>query len=149
MLAHHMDRGLHAVFRIRRKADPQIDQIIHSDPHDKQITLTAKKTDAEPRRVRVVKAPRSDWVFVTTLTDAHAYPPQMLADLYHQRWSIEELYKTVKQTLSMEAFHAQSLQGTQQELYAGMTFIAIARLMSNDCEKLINGADSLEKRGGL
>ena len=81
--------------------------------------------------------------------DSQAYPAQTLADLYHQRGSIEELYKTVKQTLSMEAFHAQSLRGVQQELIAGMTLIALARMMSNDCETLINGSNHRPTRGGL
>ena len=145
LLAHHVDNGLHAVFRIRRRADPQLDAILASNIQDTHLTLKPRKVDPEPRTVRIVRA--SSWVLLTTLVDARTYPAQGLADLYHQRWSIEELYKTIKQTLSMEAFHAQSLRGVQQELSAGMTLIALARLMTNDCERLIN--DHRHTRGGL
>ena len=149
MLAHHIDRGLHAVFRICRKADTQVDAIIKGDRQETILTLKPRKVDPEPRTVRIVRAPNSDWVLLTTLVESQAYPAQTLADLTHQRWSIEELYKTVKQTLTMEAFHAQSLRGVQQELIAGMTLIALARRMSNDCEILINGPDHHTKRSGL
>ncbi len=104
LLAHPIDQDLHAVFRIRRKADTQVDPIMRRDHPDTCLTLTAKTSDTEPRRIRVVKARHSDWVLVTTLTDAQTYPPHVLTDLYHQRGSIEELYKTIKQTLAMEAF---------------------------------------------
>ena len=149
LLAHHIDQDLHAVFRIRRKADTQVDQILKSTRQDTLLTLKPRTMDPTPRTVRIVKAPNADGVLLTTLVDSQAYPAQTLADLSHQRWSIEELYKTVKQTLSMEAFHAQSLRGVQQELIAGMTLIALARVMSNDCETLINGSNHRPTRGGL
>ena len=120
-----------------------------NDVQDTVLTLKPRKADPEPRTVRIVRAPGSDWVLLTTLLDARTYPARDLADLYHQRWSIEELYKTVRQTLSMEAFHAQGLRGVQQELSAGLTLIALARLMSNDCETLVNGPGHLQRRGGL
>jgi len=126
-------------------AGTQLDAILASDIQDTHLTLKPRKVDPEPRTVRIVRA--SSWVLLTTLVDARTYPAQGLADLYHQRWSIEELYKTIKQTLSMEAFHAQSLRGVRQELSAGMTLIALARLMTNDCERLIN--DHRHTRGGL
>ena len=147
LLAHHVDNGRHAVFRIRRRADMQLEAILASDIQDTLLTLKPRKVDPEPRTVRIVRAPRSDWVLLTTLLDARTCPAQGLADLYHQRWSIEELYKTIKQTLSMEAFHTQSLRGIEQELSAGLTLIALARLMTNDCERLIN--DHRHTRGGL
>ncbi len=104
LLAHPIDHRLHAVFRIRRKADTQVDQILESTRQDTLLTLKPRTVDPTPRTVRIVRAPNSDGVLLTTLVDSQAYPAQTLADLYHQRGSIEELYKTVKQTLSMEAF---------------------------------------------
>ncbi|MCY4288151.1 MAG: transposase [Aestuariivita sp.] len=85
----------------------------------------------------------------TTLFDTKQYPPSPLTKSYHQRWTVEELYKTIKQTLSLEAFPAQNLAGIQQEVNACITVVALGRLMAKDCEKLVNGADRLTKRGGL
>ena len=49
MLAHHIDRGLHAVFRIRRKADTQVDAIIKRDLQETILTLKPRKVDPAPR----------------------------------------------------------------------------------------------------
>jgi len=68
--------------------------------------------------VRLFKYPGSNRVLMTTLLDANTYTPQKLADLYHQRWSIEEMYKQSKLVLKVGNFHAQNLNGVCQELYA-------------------------------
>jgi len=73
--------------------------------------------------------------------DYQTYPARTLAELYYQRWSVEALYKTIKQTLTIEDFHAQSLRGIQQELTAGLTLIALVQLMSIDVEMLITGSN--------
>ena len=99
--------------------------------------------------MQVIKAPQSKWILATTLFDTKQYPPSPLTKSYHQFWTVEELYKTIKQTLSLEAFHAQNLAGIQQEVNACITVVALGRLMANDCETLVNGADRLTKRGGL
>ena len=56
------------------------------------------------------------------------------ADLYHGRWSIEELYKISKQMLAVEYFHSRSERGVKQELFAHFTLIAMTRLFTNHTE---------------
>ncbi|MCY4151530.1 MAG: transposase [Aestuariivita sp.] len=74
-----------------------------------------------------------------TLLDRKTYPAKALGNRYHQRWSIEELYKQIKPTLTIENFHATSRRGGQQEIYAGLTLVALARILSNQCEDYVNG----------
>ena len=57
------------------------------------------------------------------------------ADLYHGRWSIEELYKISKQRLTVEEFHGQTERTVQQELFAHFSLIALARLFTNRSEE--------------
>ena len=97
--------------------------------------------------VCLVKCPDSDWVLMTTLPDSQIYTPQKLADLYHQRWSIEEMYKQSKLVLKVENFHAKNLNGVRQELYASFTLQILARLMSNSCEHHVNGSGPVTRRG--
>ena len=61
-------------------------------------------------------------------------PARALADLYHGRWSIEELYKISKQMLTVEYFHSRSERGVKQELFAHFTLIAMTRLFTNHTE---------------
>lgn len=147
MLARHEDRELRVVFRVKRKANRQVKQFVDSEAVDEPVVLAAGNKDAQDRTVRLVKCPGSDWVLLTNLMDAGTYTPRKLADLYHQRWSIEELYKQSKVAINVENFHAKSLNGVRQELYASFTLTALGRLMSGSCEKHVNGPGEVTRRG--
>ena len=67
--------------------------------------------------------------------DRQRYSVRDLADLYHGRWSIEELYKISKQLLTVEEFHGQTERTVQQELFAHFSLIALARLFTNRSEE--------------
>jgi hypothetical protein len=53
---------------------------------------------------------------VTTLLDPQRYPLEALADLYHQRWTIETNFRHLKITLGMDRLHCQSVLGVQKEM---------------------------------
>lgn len=50
---------------------------------------------------------------ITTLLDAQRYPFEALAELYHQRWTIETNFRHLTITLGMDQLHCQTdqLQG--------------------------------------
>ena len=94
---------MQAVFRLKKNANGPFRAFIRSALSADQIvvepsaTARAQLPDTllRPCRVRLVKytAGASSFALATTLLDAKAYPARALADLYHGRWSIEELYK--------------------------------------------------------
>jgi len=147
MLARHGDRDIRVVFRVRRKACRQVKVFFDGEASDERIVLAASDRDPEDRTVRLVRCPGSDWVLMTTLLDRETHTPRKLADLYHQRWSIEEFFKQSKLVVRVENFHAKNLNGVRQELYASFTLIALARLMSNSCGKHVNGPGPVTRRG--
>ena len=77
----------------------------------------------------------------TTLLDAELHPVADLADLYHGRWSVEELYKISKELLQVEDFRGRSEQTVKQELYAHFTLIAMARVFASHCERQFESRD--------
>ena len=91
----------------------------------------------QPCRVRLIKytAGTTTYTLATTLLDRQRYSVRDLADLYHGRWSIEELYKISKQLLTVEEFHGQTERTVQQELFAHFSLIALARLFTNRSEE--------------
>ena len=147
MLAAHENRNIRVVFRVRRKACSQVKAFFDSACTDRQTVLAASGKDPEPRTVRLVKCPGSDCVLMTTLLGGNACTPQQLADLCRQRWSIEEMYRQSRLAVKVENFHAKNLNGVRQELYASFTLIALARLLSNSCEKHVNGPGPVTRRG--
>ena len=154
MLHAHAIRGLHAVFRMKRKTGIDVDRFIHGSRRNtvievvpRQGTLTRlRRRNPEaafgPHRLRLVQYAVGDTVFIlgTTLLDRDQYSIEQLSDLYHARWGIEELYKVSKRLMEVEDFHGQSERGVKQELYAScFTLIAMTRLFANHGEDHLNG----------
>jgi IS4 transposase len=55
-------------------------------------------------------------ILVSSLTDLQAYPTAIFADLYHQRWGVEEDYKVLKSHLNIENYSSVSVEGVLQNL---------------------------------
>ena len=145
LLCAHRERGLHAVFRIRRKAGKALDRFIDSKKTDKVCAILPGR-DAlrelsrkhpgkrwRPLPLRLVKYTRgaTEYVLGTTLLDSRRYRVAALADLYHARWGVEELYKVSKQFLEVDQFHGRSERLVKQELFAHFNLIAMTRLLAN------------------
>ena len=160
LLCAHRERGLHAVFRIRRKAGKALDRFIDSKKTDKVCAILPGR-DAlrelsrkhpgkrwRPLPLRLVKYTRgaTEYVLGTTLLDSRRYRVAALADLYHARWGVEELYKVSKQFLAVDQFHGRSERLVKQELFAHFNLIAMTRLLANRDAALCEAA--LPQDGG-
>ena len=55
---------------------------------------------------------------ITSLVDETKYPTSIFADLYHQRWGIEEDYKVMKRRLNIENFSGVSIEAILQDIHA-------------------------------
>ena len=142
-------QGVDVIFRTASNANTQIvqfnareqtDQIIDVPAPSRGVTHLRKKYgDAigQPITLRLVKYTVKDttYTLATTLLDQQRYSVAQLSDLYHGRWSIEELYKTSKNSLTMEQFHAKYERGVKQELYAHFVLITLSRLFCNHSEQ--------------
>ncbi len=138
-------RGLHPVFRIQRNSAAGFDRFRDGDRDDALVRITPGKNalrrlkaagipePASPIVLRLVRYDigESRYVLATTLADTERYSRKDLSELYHGRWSIEELFKISKTTLAVEEFHGRSERGVRQELCAHFNLIAMARLFTN------------------
>jgi hypothetical protein len=66
---------------------------------------------------------------VTTLLDARRYPLEALAELFHQRWTIETNLRHLKQSLRMDTLHAQTVEGVQKEILMFCLLYNLVRLV--------------------
>jgi Transposase DDE domain len=53
---------------------------------------------------------------VTTLLDAELYPLEALAELYRQRWQVEQHLRELKQTMNMDVLKCKKVDGVLKEL---------------------------------
>ena len=136
---------MHAVFRLSRNICPAIDGFIDGDRTDTLVhilpgpdtlrDLSRKYPDSvwRPVPLRLVKYTHATTTYVlgTTVLDPRRYRVADLADLYHARWGIEEMYKISKQFLEVDQFHGQRERLVKQELFAHFNWIAMTRLFTN------------------
>jgi Transposase DDE domain len=76
---------------------------------------------------------------VTTLLDAELYPLEALAELYRQRWQVEQHLRESKQTMEMDVLKCKTVDGVLKEL----TMYAI---VYNLVRVVLQAAASLQKQ---
>jgi len=70
------------------------------------------------RLVRVDLPTGTTEILITSLVDEIKYPTSIFADLYHQRWDVEEDYKVMKSRLNIENFSGVSVEAILQDIHA-------------------------------
>ena len=76
---------------------------------------------------------RETYLYGTTLI-GEEYSADCFSDLYHERWSIEELYKISKNIIDIEDFHSKIERGVKQEIYAHLLLINLSRFFEFDAQ---------------
>jgi phage gp36-like protein len=65
------------------------------------------------------------------------YNIDVLKEVYHSRWGIEELYKISKNIVEVDDFHGRSERAVKQEIFAHFVLITMSRLCANASEHLL------------
>jgi hypothetical protein len=135
LLAQCLQRGVHAVFRVKgvRRRDFRAGKRLSRDerlvrwekPRKPAATISAKEWAALPEvlTLRLVRC-RLDIpgfrtrqiILVTTLLDSVKYPPAALGKLYHRRWAMELSLRNLKTTLQMEHLSCKTPQNLEREI---------------------------------
>jgi hypothetical protein len=79
--------------------------------------------DTHPIRLRLVRVELESGeseVLITSLIDTVKYPHQLFAELYHDRWPIEEDYKVMKCRIEVENFSGKSPLSVYQDFHAAV-----------------------------
>ena len=94
------------------------------------MTLTAKTLTF--RLIKVVLSTGHIEVLATSLIDAHAYPAQAFAELYHARWHIEEAFKVLKHKLYLEQFTGELPESIRQDVHAKIFTANLAEALARE-----------------
>lgn len=150
MLYYHSQAGVYPIFRLKKNAFGELSDFINSDQVNQIISwLPSKKTQKEilkqfpliqftALKIRLIKYTINETTYYlcTTLLDP-IYTLDILKDVYHSRWGVEELYKISKEMIDVEDFHGKSERTVKQELFAHFVLITMSRLCSNESENLL------------
>lgn len=79
--------------------------------------------DTRPIQLRLVRVELDSGeseVLVTSLLDSRQYPHHLFAELYHDRWPVEEDYKVMKCRIELENFSGKSSLSVYQDFHAAV-----------------------------
>jgi len=153
MLYHHLQSGIHGIFRLQKTNFSEIVDFIQSNDIERLVTIEpcSKNTKRsirqllglqtiKPLPLRLIKYSYEGTTFYlgTTLFDETQYPASAFSETYHARWGIEELYKTSKVFIEIEDFHSKSERGVFQEIFAHFVLISLSRILANRAESDLN-----------
>jgi len=94
------------------------------------MILTAKTLTL--RLIKVVLSTGHIEVLATSLLDAHTYPIQAFAELYHARWRIEEAFKVLKHRLYLEQFTGELPESIRQDVHAKIFTANLAEALARE-----------------
>ncbi len=92
-----------------------------------QASYVSKKECAEmgiddtPLQLRLIRIELDSGeveVLITSLTDEQQYPHRIFAELYHDRWPVEEDYKVMKTRIEIGNFSGESVLSVYQDFHA-------------------------------
>ena len=135
LLAHCLQRNVHAVFRVkgvRRRDFRQGKRICRDErlvqwpkPPQRATTVDAKAWALLPEvlTLRLVRCRLAipgfrtrQVILVTTLLDSDKYPPEALSQLYFRRWAMELTLRNIKITLQMDQLSCKNPQNLEREI---------------------------------
>ena len=117
-------------------ASNSVDRIVEIQPAEGsrgKIRKSCPEAEFVKLKIRLIKykIDNNEYVLATSLLDKKKFPRKIFPDLYHSRWGVEEMYKTLKSSLATCEFHGKTRKKIEQELFSGFLMITIARLFAN------------------
>ncbi len=126
-----LSRNAHFCSRISIKKWKTIRKFIKSGRQEQIVPIEApltsiaackdRKLDTQPMRLRLIRVELDSGeteVLITSLTDCEKYPFHLFAELYHDRWPVEEDYKIMKCRIELENFSGKSELSVYQDFHA-------------------------------
>ncbi|MBU0657140.1 MAG: IS4 family transposase [Gammaproteobacteria bacterium] len=126
-----LSKNAHFCARISIKKWMIIRKFIKSGKREQIVTLNAPitsiaacqahKLDTLPMQLRLIRvelASGETEVLITSLIDVERYPHSLFSELYHDRWPVEEDYKTIKCRIEIENFSGKSAFSVYQDFHS-------------------------------
>jgi len=140
----------HFCSRISSKKWKVVRKFIQSGKREQLITLeiplasiascTKRNLDTLPMRLRLIRIELESGeteVLITSLTDMEQYPYELFAELYHDRWPVEEDYKIMKCRIEIENFSGQSELSVYQDFHARVLSKNITMMLAHAAQESV------------
>lgn len=154
-----VSRGAHFCARISIKKWKLIRTFMKSGKREQLVTINVPLTSLEacrehgldtlPIQVRLVRVELESGeseVLITSLIDMEQYPHQLFAGLYHDRWPVEEDYKTMKCRIEIENFTGKSALSVYQDFHARVFSKNLTGMLSFAAQEQVESSTAKRKQ---
>jgi hypothetical protein len=148
-----IDAGSFFVMRLKKSCDPLIVQVVETDCQhlvgkrlseitdflaehisvgeiDLTVQLSKAKNPHLKDNVRLVGLfHEGQWRFYVTNIFATDFTPQLVYQLYAQRWQVEIFFNLIKNVLTLENIISQTKNGIMIEIYSALIFYLLTRII--------------------
>ena len=122
-------RQVHFITRLKANAHFEEESLLSSSyaHKDQVILLGAKRKNAPQVRLRLIQVRFGEiwYSYLTSVLEPEVLPPFVVADLYRQRWRIEEAFSTVKRLLGLSYLWTGSINGIKLQIWGTWLFFAV------------------------
>jgi len=135
------DKVLSFVTRCKSNAVIQVDQVLHASAqlHDSLIWLGGPQKRCRHRMRLVEVEYKGRWFrYLTNVLDPHVLPPAGVAQLYQQRWRIEDAFNVAKRLLGLAYFWVGSINGVQVQVWATWLLYSVLVDLSDCVAEALN-----------
>jgi len=140
------DRGYYSIDIVQKMKELNFDFIFRLKKSSKFVLFFDKNntedylTTIDNSTIRIIKYRINlrNYYLITSLIDSTKYTSENLKELYHQRWSVEEYYKKIKQKLKCKTFHSNKLEGIKTEVAIQQFNMVLAQVFIKLLRKVPN-----------
>ena len=124
-----LDQGVDWITGLKKGASYQVEKVLTNSYalRDRIVRMGygTKKTPFITVRLIEIRVGKTWYCYLTSVLDPRILPPYVVADLYRQRWRIEEAFNTVKRLLDLSYLWTGSLNGVQLQIWGTWLFYAV------------------------
>ncbi len=120
--------GIWFITRAKTNAAYQVEHVLYTSAHlhDQVIRLGQTNTQCQNLMRLVEFQLHGRWYrYLTNVLDPHLLPAEYVAELYQQRWRIEDAFNVVKRLLGLAYFWVGSINGIQIQVWATWLLFAV------------------------
>lgn len=101
-------------------------------PSRERVSLKARLVERDRQRGRPRRGTKKErMVLLTTLREQDGFTREELIKVYGSRWGVETAFRELKTFMATEPFHSKTAAGIEQEIVAGMIWLALASMLES------------------
>ena len=131
------------------KSGRQSTEVIFTLPNkDKHLQQQYQSGDAcvRCRLVAIMLDSGEKEILCTSLLDEQEYSNEVMKELYHYRWNVEESYKLFKCRAQLEVFSGKTAHAVQQDFYAKVFMMNMCAILSFPIEEKVRAEHKSAQR---